>query len=35
MFFSIYNEHHLDVLNYFKEKYLSYKQITFSVSSLF
>lgn len=32
MFFSFYNEHHSDILNYLKERYLSYKNITYSGS---
>lgn len=29
MFFSFYNEHHSDIINYLKQKYLSYKQISY------
>jgi hypothetical protein len=29
MFFSFYNEHHSDILSYIKEKYMSYKKISF------
>ena len=29
MFFSFYNEHHSDILNYLKERYISYKRITY------
>ncbi len=29
MFFSFYAEFHYDILSYVKEKYVSYKQITY------
>ena len=29
MFFSFYSEFHHDILSYIKEKYVTYKQITF------
>jgi hypothetical protein len=32
MFFSFYNEHHSDILNYIKERYLSYKYISYTSS---
>lgn len=32
MFFNFYNEYHSDLLNYLKEKYLSYKFISYTGS---
>lgn len=29
MFFSFYAEHHSDILNYLKEKYISYKHVSY------
>ena len=34
MFFSFYSEFHHDILSYIKEKYVTYKQITFVDSDL-
>ena len=33
MFFSLYDEHHSDILSYLKEKYLSYKHISYTGSN--
>ncbi len=33
MFFSFYEEHHSDILNYLKEKYLTFKKINYVESN--